>query len=372
MQPRKLHCVFIPGPVCSISTHFNHGIPLQEPRSGLWNLHWFLRHRWVTISFDQEGLHHCRSEVHLLRCALACCGSGTWDTHGMALSLDQALSSKTFCVHSYDSVVFCFWLIFFLYMDVELDDFTWHFIAPWQFRSTHRFMMDRAFHLDPLMHTHAGSCLPRTYGAIAKRIVTILVLHLVLPIILYLRIDVDSFDRGFVGAGICRDLQGCNMLQPLNGLGENLTAPLYCCVRETPRRSEEALCSCSTRLQQDVSLGWKRCLLCGVAAPSQDPLKSALCHSARWRLSTKHLDSKVPGETAGGHALLARFIWWFLCFLGKSSWAQTSHCWARDFPLKQQGQDHSGSNSPIDVDEWILECMHNIVQYVCIYIYICI
>lgn len=71
-------------------------------------------------------------------------------------------------------------------------------------------MMDRAFHLDPLMHTHAGSCLPRTYGAIAKTIVTILVLHLVLPIILYLRIDVDSFDRGFVGAGICRAATCCN------------------------------------------------------------------------------------------------------------------------------------------------------------------
>lgn len=73
--------------------------------------------------------------------------------------------------------------------------------------------------------------------------------------------------RGQLWQGICRcwDLQGCNMLQPLNGLGENLTAPLYCCVRETPRRSEEALCSCSTRLQQDVSLGWKRCLPCGSA-----------------------------------------------------------------------------------------------------------
>jgi hypothetical protein len=84
------------------------------------------------------------------------------------------------------------------------------------------------------------------------------------------------------------------------------------------------------------------------------------------------LDSKVPGETAGGHALFARFNWWFLCFLGKSSWAQTSHCWARDFPLKQQGQDHSGSNSPIDVDEWILECMYNILLYctICIYQYV--
>lgn len=125
-----------------------------------------------------------------------------------------------------------------------------------------------------LGHAYLGAFHTRTYGAIAKRIVTILVLHSVLPIILYSRIGMDSFDRGFVGAGIAG-------LQPLNGLGENLTAPLYCCVRETPRRSEEALCSCSTRLQQDVSLGWKRRLLCGRPLPGSAEIHCPvpLCHS---------------------------------------------------------------------------------------------
>ena len=125
-----------------------------------------------------------------------------------------------------------------------------------------------------LGHAYLGAFHTRTYGAIAKRIVTILVLHSVLPIILYLRIGMDSFDRGFVGAGIAG-------LQPLNGLGENLTAPLYCCVRETPRRSEEALCSCSTRLQQDVSLGWKRRLLCGRPLPGSAEIHCPvpLCHT---------------------------------------------------------------------------------------------
>lgn len=56
-----------------------------------------------------------------------------------------------------------------------------------------------------LVHACLGAFHTRTqYGAIAKRIVTILVLHTVLSIIVYVRIDVDSFDRGFAGAGICR------------------------------------------------------------------------------------------------------------------------------------------------------------------------